>query len=40
MNKAGLGANYEKPRNPNLEIDTSKQKTDEIVKNLIKKAFS
>ena len=40
MNKTGLGANYEKPRNPNLEIDTSKQKTDEIVKNLIKKAFS
>ena len=40
MNKTGLGTNYEKPRNPNLEIDTSKQKTDEIVKNLIKKAFS
>ena len=31
---------YSYVNNPNLEIDTSKQKTDEIVKNLIKKAFS
>ena len=40
MNKTGLGANYEKPKKPDLEIDTSKQKTDAIVKDILKKAFN
>ena len=37
FNKIGLSSNYEKPKSPNLEIDTSKQSVDICLDQILKK---
>jgi bifunctional enzyme CysN/CysC len=40
INKTGLGINYEIPKNPDLEVDTSKQQIMEIVDLIVEKLFN